>query len=238
MDAWRRRCSPSRATSPTKASTRCSRTPRIAPAWRDHARVLVPRPARRLPPQPGAQGAAARARAALLPAGCCSLRPAPAARRSGRARARRSRRDVPRGSRARHAHRRVDDLPARRPPGRAPGLRHRQRVRRPIPGRPLPGEPRRARVRARARRRCLPLRRHVDLRRVRALSPARARAPARAVPHRARRDRSLSARPLLLRALPRARGGRGRRRRPRPGGGARRARAGVREPRRGRARRA
>ena len=69
--------------------------------------------------------------------------------------------------------------------------------------------------------------------------PVRARPRARALPDRARDEGALPARALLLRALPRARGGERRRRR-RGGacGGARRGRARVRRPRRGRHRRA
>ena len=48
---------------------------------RDHARVLVPRAARRLPAQPAPQGAAAAARRAVLPARPRAVRPHPAARR-------------------------------------------------------------------------------------------------------------------------------------------------------------
>ena len=119
---------------------------------RDHARVLVPRAARRLPAQPAPEGAAAR-RAAR-----CTSRPTSrsTAAIQPRVDAEAPERDVLaetcRAAAARGM--RVDAwtifLHADRA-GRAPGLRHRQRLRRPLPGRPLPGEPRRrARTRARS----------------------------------------------------------------------------------------
>ena len=158
----------------------------ITPAFSYHAARDM------FPHNPSAEGAGARSRAssssrptrpydglriqaprqrARPPRATCSPRPAARRRRAGIRRAR------------------LDDLLPHRPPGRASGLRHPQRLRRPLPVRPLPGEPRRPRLCA---SRSSPTSRAttiaLDLRRVAPLPRARARLPPRALLHRARSE--------------------------------------------------
>ena len=122
--------------------------------------------------------------------------------------------EVDRGRRpARARGPRVDGVPPQRRARRgAPRVRARERVRRPLRDRALPGASRRPRLRPRARRRHRGARCRRHLLGGAALPGPRARLRARALLRPARRARPLSARALLLRALPR-RGAGGRRRR-------------------------